>query len=109
MRCLAIVVASFGFTLLLGGGAPAQQLSRFVNNETGDNLNDGLTGATPWRSITYALSQVTLTPTENMILNIAGQPERTSATRSRALATSTGTDSATSCSPGSGPPSREAR
>ena len=78
MRCLAIVVASFGFTLLLGGGAPAQTLSRFVNRETGQNINnpgvwDGTTGATPWRSITYALSQVTLAPTENLILNVAGR------------------------------------
>ncbi|MCI0588831.1 MAG: right-handed parallel beta-helix repeat-containing protein [Planctomycetes bacterium] len=53
-------------------------MTRFVNRETGQDINipgvwDGTTGATPWRSITYALNQVTLTPTENMILNVAGR------------------------------------
>ncbi|MGH7152156.1 MAG: DUF1565 domain-containing protein, partial [Planctomycetota bacterium] len=57
-----------------GSTVGAQQLTRFVNAETGQDVpgNDG-SAALPWRSITYALGQVVLTPTQNMVLNIAGR------------------------------------
>jgi hypothetical protein len=56
------------------GTLGAQQLTRFVNNETGVNVpGNGQTGAAPWRTITYALTQVSLLSTQNLILNIAGR------------------------------------
>jgi hypothetical protein len=65
---LAGLVAAF-----IGTGSYGQQVTFFVNNEMGINVTGCGGAANPCKSVTYMLSLIMLTPTQNAVVNVAGR------------------------------------